>query len=198
MAGETSPLCDGVIAAGVLTASVLGRLGCRVGLMSTARLLVATVPTGPAFTVVLVCHVAAVLLALLAVVVGAVAAARVLGTKGELAPSVRSYFSPGVNWVGRVLYLVPVFGAVLLVLSGGAYRLGDVWVESGLGLWTAATALAEGVLWPAERRVQRSLAEEDEPGVPASARAACRVMCASSGGVVALVVAAMVVMFVKP
>lgn len=155
-------------------------------------------PTGPAFTVVLVCHVAAALMAVLATVAGGVAAARVLSAKGEVAPSARSYFSPGVNWAGRTLYLVPVFGAALLAMSGGAYRLGTAWVGWGIGLWVAATVLAEGSLWPAERRVQRSLAGSAEGEVPDAARTACRRMCVSSAGVLVLVVAAMVVMVAKP
>lgn len=155
-------------------------------------------PTGPALTIVLVCHVAVALVALVAVVAGAVAAVRVLTANGELAPSVRSYFAPGVNWTGRALYLVPAFGAALLAMSGGAYRPGAPWVEWGTGLWVAAAALAEGVLWPAERRVQRSLAGVRGPGVPRAAIAACRTMCVSAAGVVVLVAAAMAVMTAKP
>jgi hypothetical protein len=155
-------------------------------------------PTGPAFTVVLVGHVASVLVALAVVVAGAVSAIRVLTSTGELAPSVRAYFSPGVNWAGRVLYLVPVFGAALLAMSRGAYGLGATWVDCGIGLWAAATMLAEGVLWPAERRVQRGLAASHGAEVPAPVRRACRTMCLAAAGVIALVVGAMVVMFAKP
>jgi len=162
-------------------------------LAATAR-----TPTGPAFTVVLVCHVASVLLALVTAVAGIVAASLALTAKGELTPWVRSYFSPGVNWGGRVLYLVPVYGAALLVMSGGAYQLGDTWVEVGLGLWVAAALLAEGVLWPAERRVQRALAEWAGHGVPVTMRGPCRTMLASALGLVVLVIAAMVVMMAKP
>ena len=158
----------------------------------------ARIPTGPAFTVVLVVHVAAVLVALLAVIAGAVSAARVLTAKGELPPSVRSYFSPGVNWTGRALYLVPVLGIALLAMSGGAYRFGATWVDWGLGLWAAATALAEGVLWPAERRVKCGLASSAEAVVPTAVRRACRTMCVASAGVVAMIVVAMVVMVAKP
>ncbi|MGC8471456.1 MAG: hypothetical protein ACP5PM_04075 [Acidimicrobiales bacterium] len=162
-------------------------------LVATAR-----TPTGPAFTVVLICHVASVLLALVAAVTGIVAAALTLTAKEELTPWVRSYFSPGVNWAGRVLYLVPVFGAALLVMSGGAYQLGDTWVEVGLGLWASAVLLGESVLWPAERRVQRALAEWAGQGVPATVRGSCRTMFASAAGLVMLVIAAMVVMMAKP
>ncbi len=169
----------------------------------------ARIPTGPAFTVVLVVHVAAVLVTLLAGVAGAVSAARVLTVRGELPRSVRSYFRPGVNWVGRALYLVPVTGAALLAMSGGSYRFGAAWVDWGLGLWAASAVLAEALLWPAERRAQRGLsaapagelgvpAPAGELGVPAPVRRACRTMCLATAAVVAVVVAAMVVMFAKP
>ena len=174
-------------------AAILRLVARMTQLAATAR-----TPTGPAFTVVLICHVASVLLALVVAVVGIVAAVLALTAKGELTPWVRSYFSPGVNWGGRVLYLVPVFGAALLVMSSGAYQLGDTWVEVGLGLWAAAALLAEGVLWPAERRVQRALADWAGRGVPAAVRGSCRTMFASAAGVVVLVVAAMVVMMAKP
>jgi len=155
-------------------------------------------PSGPAFTVVLVCHVAAVLVALVALVSGAIAAARLRHARGDLPQSVRSYFAPGTNWAGRVLYLVPAFGAALLAMSGGAYRPDAPWVEWGMGLWVAATLLAEGVVWPAERRIRRALAVPGEDGVPASARGPARTVCISSVAVVAILVAAMVVMVAKP
>jgi hypothetical protein len=155
-------------------------------------------PTGPAFTVVLVCHVAAALVALVALVAGAIAAARILTAKEDLPTSVRSYFSPGANWVGRVLYLVPVLGVALVGMSDGAYRYGDRWVGWGIGLWAVAAALAEAVVWPAERRVRRTLAAADGPAVPSEVLSACRTMCAATAGIVALVIAAMVVMVAKP
>ncbi|MGH8988000.1 MAG: hypothetical protein ACRDXC_05300 [Acidimicrobiales bacterium] len=155
-------------------------------------------PTGPGFTVVLVAHVAAVLIAVIALVAGGVSAARVLTARGELPSSVRSYFSPGVNWTGRLFYLVPVFGAALLAMPGGMHELGAAWVGWGIGLWAAATALAEGFLWPAERRVQRGLAAPDDWALQAAVRGACRTICATTAGVLVLIVAAMVVMVAKP
>lgn len=162
-------------------------------------------PSGPAYTVVLICHVAAVLTGMATIVAGAVAAAGLVTARdGPLRPSVRSYFSPGANWAGRVLYLVPVFGVALLAMSGGAYRLGSTWVLAGIGLWAAGMALAEGVLWPAERRVRRALAVEAAGGgngppsvLPAAVQAA-RVVCVSSAAVLGILVAAMVVMVAKP
>lgn len=172
----------------------------------TAVVYGATLPSGPAFTVVLVCHVAAVLIGLVALAAAAVAAASVLAARGRpLSPSVRRYFEPGVNWAGRVLYLVPVFGGALVGMSGGVYPLGAAWVLWGIALWGSAMAVAETVLWPAERRVQRVLqaapsgsAATTPPGVPPEALRACRTMCLSATAVLVIVVCGMVVMFAKP
>lgn len=123
-----------------------------------ATLPAVALPSGPAYTVVLLCHVAAVLVGMVTMVAGVAFALRLLLSGHRPVPaSVRSYFSPGTNWAGRALYLVPVFGAALLALSGGAYRFGSAWVLAGVGLWAAAVALAELVLWPAEQRIRRAL-----------------------------------------
>lgn len=127
-------------------------------------------PSGPAYTVVLMCHVAAVLIGMLTMAAGAVFASRLLSAgDGPLPAGVRSYFSPGANWAGRVLYLVPVCGVALLAMSGGAYRVGSDWVITGIGLWLVAIGLAEAVLWPAEQRVRRALAAAMVTAAPVTA-----------------------------
>jgi uncharacterized membrane protein len=166
----------------------------------SAPRLASTLPSGPAYTVVLICHVAAVLVGIVAVVASGVAAARVLAARGgPLSSSVRTYFAPGVNWAGRVLYLVPVFGVALVELSHGVYPLSATWVLCGIGLWVSAMILAEGALWPAERRVQRALAATgtSEQILLDTARA-CRTVCLSAIGVLALLLTAMTVMLAKP
>jgi len=168
--------------------------------MSAPRLATA-LPSGPAYTVVLICHVAAVLVGVVAVVASGVAAARVLRSGGRpISPSVRTYFAPGVNWAGRVLYLVPAFGVTLVELSHGVYPITAAWVLCGIGLWISAMILAEGILWPAERRVQRALAADvGTPGeVPPDARRACRTVCLSAAVVLLLLLVAMAVMLAKP
>lgn len=155
-------------------------------------------PSGAAFTVVLLLHVAAALVGMITLVAGAIAAWRVLAAgDGQVPAPARSYFSPGPNWAGRSLYLVPVLGFVLIGLSGGDDAVGDAWVLIGLGLWVAAAAMAEAVLWPAERRVQRALAAGTVP-LPAHARGACRVVCAAAALILCVLVTAMVVMFARP
>jgi hypothetical protein len=117
-------------------------------------------PDGPAFDVVLLLHVGCVVVAMVTLVAGIATASRLRAVLLASAPfpeAVNRYFRPGVNWAGRSLYGVPVFGFVLLALSGGAYSLRDGWVVAGLIIIVAAVLVVEYALWPAERRLQVSL-----------------------------------------
>jgi hypothetical protein len=117
-------------------------------------------PQGPAFDIVLLLHVGCVVAGLAAVVTSAATAARLrrlLRVGRSLPEAVVRYFRPGVNWGGRLLYGIPIFGFALLAMSHGAYALSDGWVASGLAVFVVVAVLAEGVLWPAERRIQASV-----------------------------------------
>jgi hypothetical protein len=88
-------------------------------------------PQGPAFDIVLLLHVGCVLAGLAIVVTSAATAARLrrLLRAGRALPApVVRYFRPGVNWAGRLVYGIPVFGFALLAMSHGAYALADGWV----------------------------------------------------------------------
>ena len=127
-------------------------------------------PNSPAFDIVLIAHVACVVVSLVTLVVSAVTASRlraVLDGGGALPEALARYFRPGVNWAGRSLYGIPVFGFLLLALSHDAYSLRDGWILSGLFILVVMVLLAEGVLWPAERRLQVSLVP---PGGDGAAR----------------------------
>jgi Predicted integral membrane protein (DUF2269) len=117
-------------------------------------------PDGPAFDIVLILHVACVVAGLATVATSGVVAARLARLLSDSAPlpeSVVRYFRPGVNWAGRSVYGIPLFGFLLLTLSHGAYSLRDGWVTAGLGIFVLMVLVTEGVLWPAERRLQGSL-----------------------------------------
>ena len=126
-------------------------------------------PDGAAFDVVLVLHVVCVVAGLVTVSTAAATArrlGRLVRTGVPLPETLRRYFRPGVNWGGRIVYGIPVFGFALLAMSRGAYALGDGWVLGGLGLFLVVALLAEGVLWPAERRIQQALAAVGTPSRP--------------------------------
>jgi hypothetical protein len=165
-------------------------------------------PDSALFDVVLILHVVASVVVLITLVVGALEARRLrfvaagaAASPGgdadpELPASVRSYYAPGFQLAGRVLYLVPFLGLALIGLSHGSDHLTDSWVEIGSTLWIAALLAAEGLLWPTERRIQRHLAAGAGSGraLGATARTAER----ASWVLVAVLVAAMVVMTVQP
>jgi hypothetical protein len=72
-----------------------------------------------------------------------------------------------VNWAGRTIYGIPIFGFLLLALGHGAYALREGWIMGGLTILVGVVLIAEGVLWPAERRLQVSLVAVSEGGAPA-------------------------------
>ncbi|MHB8319763.1 MAG: hypothetical protein ACYDEP_11150 [Acidimicrobiales bacterium] len=161
-------------------------------------------PTGAAFDIVLLLHVTSAVLGVATVVVGAVAAIRLLvaDPSSPLPATLRRYFSPGVNWAGRTLYAVPILGVTLLVMSRGAYGVEDTWVRWGIGLWAASVIGAESLLWPAERRIQ-ALIHGSNPGVDDETRyrelrKAGWKMAVTSTVIVVALVAAAVVMVAQP
>jgi small-conductance mechanosensitive channel len=169
-------------------------------------------PSGAAYDVVLLLHVACVVVGMVTIATAAATArrlGRLAGTASPLPEPLRRYFRPGVNWAGRTIYGIPVFGFALLGMSHGAYAITDAWVLSGLLLFVAVAFVAEGVLWPAERRLQHAVTAAGtptagpEPVMAPPARAetvtadAARMERAASGALV-LLVAATVVMIAQP
>lgn len=176
---------------------------------ATAVLL--AVPTGPAFDVVLLLHVAAVAVALGAVAAAGIQAGRVRAAGPGAPPAgLAGYYAPGVNWVGRTLHAVPVLGLALVALSGGAYGFDDAWIQWGIGLWAAAAVGSEAVLWPAERRIQAAVTAAlaaggagDGPGAAPAGGATllardCRTAALAAGVLLAVLLAAIVVMVAQP
>ena len=169
-------------------------------------------PSGAAYDVVLQLHVACVVVGMVTIATAAATArrlGRLAGTASPLPEPLQRYFRPGVNWAGRTIYGIPVFGFALLGMSHGAYAITDAWVLSGLVLFVVLALLTEGVLWPAERRLQHAvttagnLAAGSEPVQPPPARTetvtadAARMERAASGALVLLVVAT-VLMIAQP
>ena len=114
-------------------------------------------PSGAAYDVVLLLHVACVVVGIVTIATAAATARRLdrlARTAAPLPEPVRRYFRPGVNWAGRTIYGIPVFGFALLGLSHGAYAVTDGWVLSGLVLFVAfvLSAAAWGVLRLGRRR----------------------------------------------
>jgi uncharacterized membrane protein len=152
------------------------------------------------FDLLLLGHVAAALIGFGAVATSGVQAARLLrSATGALPGDLRRYFVPGVNWAGRVVYLVPALGFALLATS--RFRLGDPFVAAGLGLWAASALVGETVMWPAERRLQlavAALADDAAPAVVPTLLRDCLLVGGSAALLAADFLAATVLMVAKP
>jgi uncharacterized membrane protein len=162
-----------------------------------AALVAVSVNRGAAYEVVVLAHVLAAFIGFGAVGVAGVYAL-VLRRRGPVSESVVRYYRPGVNWVGRVLFVVPVLGFVLIGMShrDHGYSLADGWVMIGLTLWAVAALAAEMVLWPTERSLQQLVASGDWDATAhksLSARVAW-----TSGALVVIFLVAVVVMVAKP
>ena len=170
-------------------------------------------PTGAAFDIVLLLHVLCVVVGGGTVVVSAVQAARLarVPSPNALTEGLRTYYTPGTNWVARVLFGVPVFGFVLLAMSHGDDRLAQGWVLGGLALWLVAAGVAESYLWPAERRLAEDLAgwmaapADGGPGAAALGSGAalpwrdrCRPLFWAALGVIAALLVASGLMVTRP
>jgi uncharacterized membrane protein len=159
-------------------------------------------PSGAAYDIVLLLHVACVVVGIVTVATAA-ATARRLGrlarTAAPLPDPLRRYFRPGVNWAGRTIYGIPVFGFALLGMSHGAYAVTDAWVLIGLVLFVVLALLAECVLWPAERRLQQAVAAAGtNADVSGTATADAARMERAASGILVLLVVATVLMVAQP
>ena len=117
--------------------------------------------TSPGYDLVLLAHVVTAVVGLVALGVAAGSALALRGVLARGAPvpaALARYYRPGVNWAGRVLFLVPVFGLALLAMSGGQWGFADTWVSVGMAGWALVAVVAEAVLWPEERRIQSVVA----------------------------------------
>jgi hypothetical protein len=160
-------------------------------------------PDGAAFDIVLLLHVACVVVGLVTTATAAATASRLrrlLGSPLPLPEQLRRYFRPGTNWAGRAVYGIPVFGFSLLALSDGAYALGQGWVLGGLAIFATVALVGEGVLWPAEQRLQGALAPSDTaPGAPRpSVDRDAAAMSRAAVAVLVLLVAGTVLMVAQP
>ena len=87
-------------------------------------------------------------------------------------------------------------------MSRGAYALGDGWVLAGVALFAAVALLGEGVLWPAERRLQAAVAAAGPSTAhllgTGSVDGEARLMVWSASAALVLLIAGMVVMVAQP
>jgi uncharacterized membrane protein len=162
-------------------------------------------PDGVAFDIVLLLHVGCVVVGLVTTATAAATASRLRRLVASSLPPpepLRRYFRPGVNWAGRTVYGIPVFGFALVAMSQGAYALGQGWVLGGLAIFAALAFVGEGALWPAEQRLQVALSRADNDGGGEGTEEALErdatVLSRAAVAALALLVAGTVLMIAQP
>lgn len=171
--------------------------GGRIARMShpVPTLLALSSNRGAAYDLVLLAHVLAAMVGFGAIGMAGIFA-QVLCRRGPGSEAVRRYYSPGTNWAGRILFVVPVLGVALVAMSRGGWSFADGWVVIGLVLWAAAAVTSELILWPAERALQELVAGGTfEVG---EHRSLGRRVTAVAAGLVAVFLVAVFVMVSKP
>ena len=120
------------------------------------NLLAETAPRSTVFDLVLIVHIAAVVVSLV-IMVAMYAAAISLGrgVPGRAWPggAVR-FFSPGREVAGRTLYLIPLSGIVLVLVSHESYTFSTSFVVSGSVLWLIAIVVAEVMIFRSASRLR--------------------------------------------
>lgn len=154
----------------------------------------------PAYDVLLILHIASAFVGFGSLAVGGyfASAGRRSADPASDARLVR-FFRPGVDWPGRLIFLVPLLGLTLL-LGGDHPDIPRVWPWLGLFLWLVAAGVASGVAWPAERRAQQALGAvlDGDGSGRAAFTAACREMERAATLLSALFVTVVVLMIVQP
>lgn len=72
------------------------------------------------------------------------------------------YFSSPKFMAERLLYLVPVFGLLMIAVSHGLSELQRPWIIVGIIAWLAAIGVAHSLVWPNERRISAMLTSDAE------------------------------------
>lgn len=84
---------------------------------------------------------------------------------GQLAPSPSDgaikYFSASKFYAEKLIYLIPVFGLIMIAVSRGVSELGEPWVIFGISAWVIAVGVAHSLVWPNERRISALIESDD-------------------------------------
>jgi uncharacterized membrane protein len=67
----------------------------------------------------------------------------------------------------KVIYLIPLWGILLVLASGDQWRFSQTWVWLSILVYIAALGVAHGVLNPGHRRINELLAEMENTPPPA-------------------------------
>lgn len=112
-----------------------------------------------AYYLVFVLHIVSVVIG-----IGTVSFAGLYGAKAQADQGPGGYAISRANFevnevAEKVIYTIPVWGILLVILSDGVWGFGQTWVWLSIVLYIAAVGIATGILTPTHRRMNVLLAE---------------------------------------
>jgi hypothetical protein len=115
----------------------------------------------------LLCHILSVVVGIGAVMLNGVYAAQAQknpGAPGRAVSEANEFVSSVAE---KVIYLIPVFGILLILVSDDAWKFSQTWIWLALLLYIAAVGVAHAVLTPGHRRINELLREMENSPPPA-------------------------------
>jgi uncharacterized membrane protein len=111
------------------------------------------------YKLLLVLHILAVVVGIGAVMLNGIYAAQAQKRPGPPGRAVSEANFAVSQIAEKVIYLIPIFGILLVVTSGDAWKFSQTWLWLSILLYVAALGVATGVMTPGHRRINTLLAE---------------------------------------
>jgi hypothetical protein len=119
------------------------------------------------FKVILVLHVLSAIVGLGAVILNGLYAAQAQKRPGPAGRAVSEANYAVSNIAEKVIYLIPVFGILLVLTSDGAFKFSYTFVWLALALFIAALGVSHSVLIPGHKKINGLLLEMEQGPPPA-------------------------------
>jgi hypothetical protein len=119
------------------------------------------------YKTLLVLHILTAIVGLGAVMLNGLYAAQAQKWQGPPGRAVSEANFAVSNIGEKFIYLIPVFGILLVLSSDKAWEFGDAWIWMALALFAIAMAISHTVLIPGHRQINTLLAEMEQGPPPA-------------------------------
>jgi uncharacterized membrane protein len=119
------------------------------------------------YKLLLVLHILSVIVGIGAVMLNGLYAAQAQKRPGPPGRAVSEANFAVSGIAEKVIYLIPVFGILLVFASDEAWDFGQTWIWLSLVIYVAAIGIAHGVLTPGHKRINELLAEMETSPPPA-------------------------------
>lgn len=119
------------------------------------------------YKLLLLLHILSIIVGIGAVMLNGVYAAQAQKRPGPTGRAV-SEANEAVGKIAEyVIYTIPLWGLLMIMFSGGAWKLSQTWVWMAILLYVAAIGIAHSVLIPGHRHINELLAEMEQGPAPA-------------------------------